>query len=591
MPETLLDSGSEFDRYKARLGRWLRDHFRKRTSLRQEDIAQYAQEKSLIAGWEIETEHSGRVLKFHILIDDKFPYSRIYAAYKSEEVYLRWPHVELAGLLCLPGLPAPIANLEEAITFTIEDAVALVDKCADPKFVEEELRKEFLSYWNRSANSRSKPVRSLLDPGNHATRVIAVWYGDSYVIVGESPDQIESWLKNRGKKDSIKTVPGVFGHLDTAPIFPFPENVRALSNLLGSSKADVQSVLESMPLDQDLTLVLAADSPSGEGLMAIWLGRPSLNGFRPSGGILNSQARQLLWGRRNPMRRGKVERFDSNWVHGRGLNQSHATLFDATVLVIGCGSLGSQVANRLAQAGVGGLILVDPDLLSTANVGRHLLGIDSVDHFKATAIATQLRARFPHMRRIESYSVSWQGLYKTKPDIFESATLTVACLGEWSADGQLNELTVRTQSSSPIIYGWLDENGSASHAVGLSMPGPSLSCILDEAGHMRVPESEWKVGGLVQAEPACGTLFQPYGPIDVAHAEALVSRLCLDVISGAVTLPAHRVYATSTAELVQAGGVWTPEHYKYRPLGFEGPFQYDRTVSACGVCKACKEAK
>jgi hypothetical protein len=199
-----------------------------------------------------------------------------------------------------------------------------------------------------------------------------------------------------------------------------------------------------------------------------------------------------------------------------------------------------------------------------------------------------LRHRFPHMRRIEGHPVKWQLLYQPNSKIFQEASLVVACLGEWSADGQLGELRVRECGAQPIVYGWLDEFGTAAHAVALSGATPALSCILNSGGLLRVPETLWDSDGLIQAEPACGTLFQPYGAIDVAQAEVLVTRLCTDLLTGDAKTPCHRVYSGTTAQLVQAGGTWSSDHLDNRPRGFVGAFVYERPVSACGQCQPCQ---
>jgi hypothetical protein len=173
------------------------------------------------------------------------------------------------------------------------------------------------------------------------------------------------------------------------------------------------------------------------------------------------------------------------------------------------------------------------------------------------------------------------------PQIFADADLIVACLGEWSADGQLGEWQMQLLVNCPVVYGWLDEYGTASHAIALAGVSPALSCTLNPDGDLRLPETLWKNGGLVQSEPACGTLFQPYGAVDVAHAEALVSRLCIDVLTGTAVAPVHRVYAGPTAQITEAGGEWSTEHVKNRPKDFDGAFEYERSVSACGVCPTC----
>src|SRR5690606_33377829 len=113
MPESLLSSRSEFDRFKLRLGRWLREDVTSVRSLDRELLNDYYKaEQRIVAGWRIEVEHSGQSHSFDVLLNDSFPYSPIRIAYRSQDVYLKRPHVEPFGLLCLPRRPAPSAGIE-----------------------------------------------------------------------------------------------------------------------------------------------------------------------------------------------------------------------------------------------------------------------------------------------------------------------------------------------------------------------------------------------------------------------------------------------------------------------------------------------
>ncbi len=202
---------------------------------------------------------------------------------------------------------------------------------------------------------------------------------------------------------------------------------------------------------------------------------------------------------------------------------------------------------------------------------------------KASHVASEIRGRFPHIGTIAAVNSSWQNAYVKEPRIFRAASLIVACLGDWSADGQLGEWQARFGPAAPIVYGWLDELGTAAHSVALGPSGPALDFILSGDG-LRHPETLWKDEVRMQSEPACGTLFHPFGPIEVAKAEALVSRLCVDILTGSVKPPVHRVYAGPTDQLIAAGGEWSAEHLKYRPPGYSGPFEYERPIKASDSC-------
>jgi hypothetical protein len=61
--------------------------------------------------------------------------------------------------------------------------------------------------------------------------------------------------------------------------------------------------------------------------------------------------------------------------------------------LVGLGSVGSEIARLLALAGVGALVLIDPDTIERRNLRRHLCGPEDLGRLKAEAVADILRAR------------------------------------------------------------------------------------------------------------------------------------------------------------------------------------------------------
>ena len=52
-------------------------------------------------------------------------------------------------------------------------------------------------------------------------------------------------------------------------------------------------------------------------------------------------------------------------------------LMNATVMVVGCGAVGSVAIEALARTGVGNLIIVDFDKVESSNINRQLFALDS----------------------------------------------------------------------------------------------------------------------------------------------------------------------------------------------------------------------
>ncbi|MCX8007863.1 MAG: ThiF family adenylyltransferase, partial [Coriobacteriia bacterium] len=68
-----------------------------------------------------------------------------------------------------------------------------------------------------------------------------------------------------------------------------------------------------------------------------------------------------------------------------------ARLARARVGIVGLGGLGSNVAWMLVRAGVGALVLADPDSVDASNLDRQFYFLDQVGMAKTEALAENLR--------------------------------------------------------------------------------------------------------------------------------------------------------------------------------------------------------
>lgn len=81
-------------------------------------------------------------------------------------------------------------------------------------------------------------------------------------------------------------------------------------------------------------------------------------------------------------------------------------LKNSTVAVIGLGGVGSYAVEALARAGVGHLIIVDPDLVEATNINRQLPALTStIGEYKAEVIEKRLFDINPNIK-ITPYSIS-----------------------------------------------------------------------------------------------------------------------------------------------------------------------------------------
>ncbi len=68
-----------------------------------------------------------------------------------------------------------------------------------------------------------------------------------------------------------------------------------------------------------------------------------------------------------------------------------ARLGECTVAVIGCGGLGSNIAEMLTRSNIGGLVLIDADRVEESNLNRQFFFSDQIGMRKTDALADNLR--------------------------------------------------------------------------------------------------------------------------------------------------------------------------------------------------------
>lgn len=105
---------------------------------------------------------------------------------------------------------------------------------------------------------------------------------------------------------------------------------------------------------------------------------------------------------------------------------SQPALGAACAVIVGVGAVGSEVARLLAQAGVGTLLLCDPDSIEESNLSRGALyGSTDLGRPKAEAAAEVLRTREPGLRVTARVADFRHGIGLAE---LRSADLVLSCL-------------------------------------------------------------------------------------------------------------------------------------------------------------------
>lgn len=485
----------------------------------------------------------------------------------GKQFFLKFPHVEHDGSLCLPDTSSP-NDYEDPIS-----AVLLVIKnfeeqwvpmCSDPLRVQEEFQKECLSYWsNYCATRRQAANRLLTATGTYLEHAPISGYveGEVAAYVKKLPNDSTRIIRQivTTRNEAAASIAGRHGW-----------NRGTLVQgkaLFVSLPSDILWTPQTWPQDFATLEKLVDDLTSGEVALASWVQSESLNkeeGRSKAMGKIKGKGKHgpahpdstcappfivaLVQGSvsfcyqivRGPLR-GQVAknsglsifpieptRIDSSW----SLTRDHAQepfqkRQQKKVLVIGCGSLGSPIVELLARAGVGSLDIVDSERFDSPNVSRHVLGLTSLERAKAGALAARLRQDIPGLQ-VTSYqerAAEWLA----RVENHQEYDLVIECTGESSVRTVLSQWRPFALGGAPVLHAWLEPYCSAAHVVLTLADDPwPASDPADE----KVNAADFSSFDIRVDLPACGAGFHPYGAADAWQAAAFTTERILAVLDG-----------------------------------------------------------
>ncbi|MFC6170906.1 HesA/MoeB/ThiF family protein [Loigolactobacillus jiayinensis] len=171
-----------------------------------------------------------------------------------------------------------------------------------------------------------------------------------------------------------------------------------------------------------------------------------------------------------------IERYDRQIRVKQIGAAGQAEISASTIMLVGCGALGTYAAEQLVRAGVGTLYLVDPDTVSETNLQRQSLFTEADaanELFKVDAAAAKLR-QINHEVQIEVFPV------ELRPELLaqmQPLTLALDCSDNFSVRDMLNRLALNQHF--PFVFAAC---AGVSGQLMLLNPsqGPCLECVFPD---------------------------------------------------------------------------------------------------------------
>lgn len=493
----------------------------------------YSQEftSSLILPLTVMNEVIEVIINIPYNFPDAFPQIKI--TQKSFKRFFPIPHLSFDGTLCLfdeaeatPNPSNKFGVVDEVLNKTITILTQGLLDSNKHDFID-----EFEAYWWRE--SESAKYFSLVEPSNELKNIYLVpctFKSKSQVgIFSDDIPRARRWINNSsGIIDEEAITEVIYLPLISPLSYPFPmNNIETVRLLTSNSDLNKLSFFKCLnKKDRPTKVLFSVKSDDGylwgaweyqipfKQTISLYKGKKrsyrSLKGFRKE-----SKNSQLELTRDFPHQKIKkyfIEDIRSSRLQRRG-GDGESKNHEKRVALIGCGAVGSHIAQGLIDIGVEDLLLADFDTLKFENINRHFGGADMVGMLKTEAIQKKLSAHHPSIK-IQTFNENILSLLVQYPDALNSYDLVICAIGHLPTEFRLNELQKMNYINTPVLNVWVEPYLAAGHAILIN---PRNGTDLHELFNNGIFKFQVLKNGdyYTKKELGCNTSYVPYGILNL----------------------------------------------------------------------------
>jgi integrative and conjugative element protein (TIGR02256 family) len=246
----------------------------------------------------------------------------------------------------------------------------------------------------------------------------------------------------------------------------------------------------------------------------------------------------------------KVEAIENEKITKDSYHQRNSTRADYNVLktkevnILGVGALGSEIADSLGKAGIGGLLLVDNQTLKAHNSVRHLAGMEYIGESKVRAVASILSNHNPYIHISGSpFNLYW--LHPTRNLSLDS--ISISSVADDNLEGYISEQMVI--SNRVCFYARALRGGKVARIFRV-IPGKDacFQCLnlYRNSGKefIDIPDDE----AYPTLKNECNNPIRPASAADLKLIAALASSIFIEYLQGNQSEINHWIWSTEKIE-------------------------------------------
>lgn len=456
----------------------------------------------------INTNKEEPVNQLILNIPKTFPYANceIYATDKNRDLVVGLPgvndHLQICAINYSISRPNPdkpaefIINLIERAIKRIEDGLNGVS--------EEDYKDEFFSYW--LCQSSNKYFHFIADNINDSTILKAKEkIKDKYYIVNTSIND-----------DEIGNYKNVIYFKTEKPLISPNQKINIQEILtdfqlrqFSKSKESIYFVLIEF-INEDILIGFDIDKKNAYILKSV-----SFNNYKKLNEIFN-KSKKL-----------HIEILNTEKYYGRA-GQGKSTITNNPVIIIGGGSIGSNLANYLQFAGVTNFIVIDPQTLNFENLGRHTGYFDQVIYKKAEIIQQNLYKKFP-LTKCQAIHNNYIKEMQDNEKMFLDSDLIIDTTGDATSHIGLLRWLKHSEYNKNIVLCGVEPFMTMGHVVVAN--NQNADYIINRYDNNYLYKLRFLYKPLSKKEAGCVPYYFEYGGLDFIEYTMQAARLITAVLN------------------------------------------------------------
>ncbi len=487
--------------------------------------------KGYVEKWIIETEVQINSFLIEVCFDlyfkESFPLSipKIYVSEKSYDSLKYIPHLDCNRSICLFEEESLILDQNDpvgVILFCLRQAKKIIQDGLEGNN-KDDFKKEIKAYWTQQYDEEPEvntiSYLNLLSFYPTETSIIKLnkiepnYRGFNYILVDEekSSSLFMNFLKLKGYK--LKEQDALFlsdYKLEEHPPYSL-KNKDLLTRVSNHSLVIYKKYINQLlPVSKFIFFRCKTQ-------MFGWSHKPfnrNRNGFRPR--TLNNWT--VFTGFQ---KNDYVERLYANIYNNDRIEKRTAgiTQVKFKFLIAGLGSVGSNLIFFLNAMNYPDYKLIDGDILTIENIGRHLLGIDYIRAYKTEGLRRYIKNIRPD-QSVEYKTTSLEAVLLHNIEFVNDNDYAFITIGNQNVENFLLKLLNAGEITIPVFILWVEPYLLGGHCLYVHPEKKVLeNCIFEDYLYLYnvISSSEYKINNpsLSKNEAGCQTSYAPYSENDL----------------------------------------------------------------------------